>query len=206
MNKQLITTYFEEFKNWLNGGKLLIRNNDENIWINMTEVHWDMNHETVSIIINDEFSELRKALCDGKTVQAYYKFNDTWNDIIKPEFKDNVSNYRIKPEEQQFKVCDFVRHRHLKTCHIVTNINQGEFSDKISIRPSLSFDDDFSSEYTKWTPSPKELCYFTHDTNTKTSAILREFREISEDGFYVDCFGARFIYCEPFLNSKPSWF
>lgn len=206
MNKQLITTYFEEFKNWLNGGKLLIRNNDENIWINMTEVHWDMNHETVSIIINDEFSELRKALCDGKTVQAYYKFNDTWNDIIKPEFKDNVSNYRIKPEEQQFKVCDFVRHRHLKTCHIVTNINQGEFSDKNSIRPSLSFDDDFSSEYTKWTPSPKELCYFTHDTNTKTSAILREFREISEDGFYVDCFGARFIYCEPFLNSKPSWF
>lgn len=206
MNKQLITTYFEEFKHWLNGGKLLIRNNDENIWINMTEVHWDMNHETVSIIINDEFSELRKALCDGKTVQAYYKFNDTWNDIIKPEFKDNVSNYRIKPEEPQFKVCDFVRHRHLKTCHIVTNINQGEFSDKISIRPSLSFDDDFSSEYTKWTPSPKELCYFTHDTNTKTSAILREFREISEDGFYVDCFGARFIYCEPFLNSKPSWF
>ena len=25
MNKQLITTYFEEFKHWLNGGKLLAK-------------------------------------------------------------------------------------------------------------------------------------------------------------------------------------
>ena len=210
MNKELIKDNKEAFDYWLNGGELLIRNNDKDIWINMTEVNWDMNYKTVSIIINDEFSELRKALCDGKTVQAYYKFSDTWSDIIKPEFKDNVSNYRIKPEEPQFKVCDFVRHRHLKTCHVVTSINKGEFSNKISIRPSLSFDDDFSddfsSEYIKWTPYHKELCYFTHDTNTKTSAILREFREISEDGFYVDCFGARFIYAEPFLNSKPSWF
>ena len=71
MNKKLIKDNKEAFDYWLNGGKLLIRNNDENIWINMTEVHWDMNHETVSIIINDEFSELRKALCDGKTIDVY---------------------------------------------------------------------------------------------------------------------------------------
>ena len=201
MKKLLILKYKTEFDYWLNGGKLLTRTKSDFIWndeIN-ENLMWNFEIQDIDIIINDEFSELRKALCDGKTVQAYYKFSDTWSDIIKPEFKDNVSNYRIKPEEPQFKVCDFVRHRHLKTCHIVTNINQGEFSDKISIRPSLSFDDDFSddfsSEYIKWTPSHKELCYFSHDTNTKTSAILREFREISEDGFYVDCFGARFIYC-----------
>ena len=71
MNKELILKYKTEFDYWLNGGKLLIRDNDEDIWINMTEVHWDMNHETVSIIINDEFSELRKALCDGKTIDVY---------------------------------------------------------------------------------------------------------------------------------------
>ena len=71
MNKELIKKYKAEFDHWLNGGKLLIRNNDENIWINMTEAHWDMNHETVSIIINDEFSELRKALCDGETIDVY---------------------------------------------------------------------------------------------------------------------------------------
>ena len=208
MNIELIKKYKKEFDHFLNGGDLLTRTKSDFIWndeIN-ENLMWNFEIQDIDIIINDEFSELRKALCDGKTVQAYYKFNDTWNDIIKPKFKDNVSNYRIKPEEPKFKVCDFVRHRNLKTCHIVTNINQGEFSDKISTRPSLSFDDDFSSEYIKWKPSHKELCYFTHDTNTKTSATLREFREISEDGFYVDCFGTRYIYCEPFLNSKPSWF
>ena len=71
MNKELIKNNKEAFDHWLNGGKLLIRNNDENIWINMTEANWNMNCETVSIIINDEFSELRKALCDGKTIDVY---------------------------------------------------------------------------------------------------------------------------------------
>ena len=191
MNKELILKYKTEFDNWLNGGELLIRNNDEDIWINMTEVHWDMNCKTVSIIINDEFSELRKALCDGKTIQIYYEFNNTWNDIIKPEFKDNVSNYRIKPK---FKTGDFVK-TPTSIAIIIEHNGQLFASNNYELQ-----------DCTKWTPSHKELCYFTHDTHTKTSAILREFREISKDGFYVDCFGARFIYCEPFLNSKPTWF
>ena len=194
MNKELILKYKTEFDHFLNGGELLIRNNDEDIWINMTEVHWDMNHETVSIIINDEFSELRKALCDGKTIQIYYEFNNTWNDIIKPEFKDNLSNYRIKPEEPEFKTGDFVK---TPTSIAIIMEHNGQ------LFASNNYE---LQDCTKWTPSHKELCYFTHDTNTKTSAILREFREISKDGFYVDCFGARFIYCEPFLNSKPTWF
>lgn len=203
MSREVILKYLTEFNAWVKGQEVYVMfSNGGHRLVDSLE---DFNEDVKYIVLKDSYFFYRKALCDGKTVQAYYKFNDTWNDIIKPEFKDNVSNYRIKPESE-FKVCDFVRHRHLKTCHIVTNINQGEFSYKISTRPSLSFDDDFSSEYIKWKPSNKELCYFTHDTNTKTSATLREFREISEDGFYVDCFGTRYIYCEPFLNSKPSWF
>ena len=219
MNKELIKKYKKEFDHFLNGGELLTRTKSNFIWNdNINEdLMWNFEIQDIDIIINDEYVELRKALAEGKIIQCniiegqseqhWYAFKDKqWYDTT--EFKYSINKYRIKPEEpqSQFKVCDFVRHRHLKTCHIVTNINQGEFSDKISTRPSLSFDDDFSSEYIKWTPSHKELCYFTHDTNTKTSAILREFREISKDGFYVDCFGSRFIYCEPFLNSKPSWF
>lgn len=211
MNKELILKYKTEFDKWLNGGELLIRNNDEDIWINMTEVHWDMNYKTVSIIINDEFSELRKALCDGKTVQAYYKFNDTWNDIIKPKFKDNFLNYRIKPEEPKFKIGDFVR----QTKELGINVSRiyrikAHISDILYSVEKNIYDVNAinaKEEYFElWKPSHKELCYFTHDTNTKTSVTLREFREISKDGFYVDCFGARFIYCEPFLSSKPSWF
>ena len=222
MNIELIKKYKAEFDHFLNEGKLLTRTKSDFIWndeIN-ENLMWNFEIQDIDIIINDEFSELRKALYDGKIIQIWevikQHVSDSSKDIygwkdfksFKPNspFDGEIHNYRIKPEEQKFKAGDFIRHRHLKTCHIVTNINQGEFSDKISTRPSLSFDDDFSSEYIKWTPSHKELCYFTHDTNTKTSAILREFREISKDGFYVDCFGSRFIYCEPFLNSKPSWF
>ena len=199
MNKELILKYKTEFDHWLNGGELLIRNNDENIWINMTKVHWDMNYKTVSIIIKDEFSELRKALCDGKIVQEQDYYSKKWIDMKTDEFHGASDTqyegvYRIKPDESNFKVGDFVKTP--TSIAIVTEHNGKLFA-------SNNYD---LQDCTKWKPSHKELCYFTHDTNTKTSAILREFREISKDGFYVDCFGARFIYCEPFLNSKPTWF
>ena len=209
MNKKLIKDNKEAFDYWLNGGELLIRNNDENIWINMTEVHWNMNYKTVSIIINDEYSHLRKALCDGKIIQIWevieQHVSDSSKDIygwkdfksFKPNspFGGEIHNYRIKPKESEFKVGDFVRNESISL------VKQYSLSD-------LEYDKTATNinNWIKWKPSHKELCYFTHDTNTKTSAILREFREISKDGFYVDCFGTRFIYCEPFLNSKPSWF
>ena len=208
MNKELILKYKTEFDHWLNGGELLIRNNDENIWINMTKVHWDMNYKTVSIIIKDEFSELRKALCDGKIIQIWGVLEQHvseaskdiygWKDIKSfkhnSTFRGEIHDYRIKPEEPKFKAGDFVKTP--TSIAIVIEHNGKLFA-------SNNYD---LQDCTKWKPSHKELCYFTHDTNTKTSAILREFREISKDGFYVDCFGARFIYCEPFLNSKPTWF
>ena len=214
MNIELIKKYKAEFEHFLNEGKLLTRTKSDFIWndeIN-ENLMWNFEIQDIDIIINDEFSELRKALCDGKTVQAYYRFNDTWNDIIKPEFKDIVSNYRIKPEEPKFKVGDFIR----QTKELGINVSRiyrikAHISDILySVEKNIYDVDTINAKeeyFELWKPSHKELCYFTHDTNTKTSAILREFREISKDGFYVDdCFGARFIYCEPFLNSKPSWF
>ena len=213
MNIELIKKYKAEFEHFLNEGKLLTRTKSDFIWndeIN-ENLMWNFEIQDIDIIINDEFSELRKALCDGKTVQAYYRFNDTWNDIIKPEFKDIVSNYRIKPEEPKFKVGDFIR----QTKELGINVSRiyrikAHISDILySVEKNIYNVDTINAKeeyFELWKPSHKELCYFTHDTNTKTSAILREFREISKDGFYVDCFGARFIYCEPFINSKPTWF
>ncbi len=196
MNKELIKKYKTEFDHFLNGGNLLTRTKSNFIWNdNINEyLMWNFEIEDIDIIINDEFSELRKALCNGKTIQIYYEFNNTWNDIIKPEFKNNLSNYRIKPEEPEFKTGDFVK-TPTSIAIIIEHNGQLFASNNYELQ-----------DCTKWKPSNKELCYFTHDTNTKTSATLREFREISKDGFYVDCFGTRYIYCEPFLNSKPSWF
>jgi len=61
--------------------------------------------------INDEYAEFRKAIIDGKQVQfetcdgngPYWKTLD-----IKPNDKFMFDKYRIKPDEPQFKVGDWV--------------------------------------------------------------------------------------------------
>lgn len=199
MSREVILKYLTEFNAWVKGQEVYVMfSNGEHRLVDSLE---DFNEDVKYIVLKDSYFFYRKALCDGKTVQAYYKFNDTWNDIIKPEFKDNVSNYRIKPEEPKFKIGDFVKTP--TSIAIVMEHNGQLFAHNGQLFASNNYE---LQDCTKWKPSHKELCYFTNDTNTKTSATLREFREISKDGFYVDCFGSRFIYCEPFLNSKPSWF
>ena len=210
MNKELIKKYKKEFDHFINDGKLLCSLKDELKWINATEATWNFkDEENIVIIINDKYSHLRKALIEGKIIQIWEvtEQHDSdsskdiygWKDFksLKPHspFGGEIHNYRIKPKESEFKVGDFVRNESISL------VKQYSLSD-------LEYDKTATNinNWIKWKPSHKELCYFTHDTNTKTSATLREFREISKDGFYVDCFGTRFIYCEPFLNSKPSWF
>ena len=197
MNTELIKKYKAEFDHFLNGGELLIRYYDyeDREYKEWKEVDRNYNwndgslYKAPQFIINDEFSELRKALHDGKTVQAYYKFNDTWNDIIKPEFKDNVSNYRIKPEEPKFKIGDFVR-------------------DIISGKVSQVNNEDIAngkySQVTKWEPSPRELCWFWSG-NKLEEATLSKFHSYTKHGVFKTIYDS-FKYCEPFLNSTPSWF
>ncbi len=197
MNIELIKKYKAEFDHFLNGGELLIRYYDyeDREYKEWKEVdrnyNWDDGglHKAPQFIINDEYSIFAKALCDGKTVQAYYKFNDTWNDIIKPEFKDNVLNYRIKPEEPKFKIGDFVR-------------------DIISGKVSQVNNEDIAngkySQVTKWEPSPRELCWFWSG-NKLEEATLSKFHSYAKHGVFKTIYDS-FKYCEPFLNSKPSWF
>ena len=196
MNTELIKKYKAEFDHFLNGGELLIRYYDyeDREYKEWKEVDRNYNwndgslYKAPQFIINDNFSELRKALCDGKTVQAYYKFNDTWNYIIKPEFKDNVSNYRIKPESE-FKIGDFVR-------------------DIISGKVSQINNEDIAngkySQDTKWEPFTGELCWFWSG-NKLEEATLSKFHSYTKHGGFKTIYDS-FKYCEPFLNSKPSWF
>ena len=190
MNKELIKKYKKEFDHFLNGGDLLTRTKSNFIWNDKIneDLMWNFEIQDIDIIINDEFSELRKALCDGKTVQAYYKFNNTWNYIIKPEFKDNVSNYRIKPESE-FKIGDFVR-------------------DIISGKVSQINNEDIAngkySQDTKWEPFTGELCWFWSG-NKLEEATLSKFHSYTKHGGFKTIYDS-FKYCEPFLNSKPSWF
>lgn len=119
MNKELIKKYKPEFEHWLNGGKLLVRfatAKNPYKWYNIEEdfdaKSWN-GHYGAQYIIDDSYSDYRKALAEGKPVQVnvnYWAFPETdtknyqdlsidftnWN-------KYSVECYRIKPEEPKFK-------------------------------------------------------------------------------------------------------
>ena len=199
MNIELIKKYKAEFEHFLNEGKLLTRTKSDFIWndeIN-ENLMWNFEIQDIDIIINDEFSELRKALCDGKTVQAYYKFNDTWNDIIKPEFKNNVSNYRIKPEEPKFKIGDFVKFTDISNKHPQQII---KIEDEVAY---TEFNKCLLTQLILWTPVKNEWCWF-YDDKFKKSSHLAKFKQMSRQFFESEEIGI-YDYCEPFLNCFPSY-
>lgn len=135
MNKELIKTYFEEFKHWLDGGNVqtFYIKDDEPKWITDEECieyegHDNFSHimqnslepEDVLIIIDDEYIHLRSALAEGKTIQLdeAAKFSDPnrgWVDLSCKSFGSSthlfpVNYYRIKPKIHKFKVGDWVVH------------------------------------------------------------------------------------------------
>ena len=205
MNKELIKKYKTEFDHFLNGGNLLTRTKSDFIWndeIN-ENLMWNFEIQYIDIIIDDEFSELRKALCDGKTVQIWkvieQHVSDSSKDIygwkdfksFKPNspFNSEIHNYRIKPEELKLKVGDFAR-----------DIISGKVS-------QVNNEDIANSKYsqdTKWEPFTGELCWFWSG-NKLEEATLSKFHSYTKHGGFKTIYDS-FKYCEPFLNSKPSWF
>lgn len=222
MNIELIKKYKTEFDHWLNGGKVIkasfdYEDNKYSAWTQLDKEHqWnDDAFYKPQFIINDEFSELRKALCDGKTIQIWEVIKQSVSDCSKDiygwkdfklftpssQFSGPSHHYRIKPEEPQFKEGDFVRYINSNNNKAlkINNINCGFYY----------FDDTGMSlridEMIKWNPNHKELCWFTNDT-TELKAVLGQFDCMTHDNFYKATNGSSYSNCEPFLNSKPSWF
>ena len=109
MNKTLILQYKVEFDCWLNGGKLLYKNKDLDVWFGIGEAVWGLSTSDVrTIIINDEYVEFRKALAEVKTVEFKHpqvNFND-WEIVTSDHIFQSVipgREYRIRPLEK----CDY---------------------------------------------------------------------------------------------------
>ena len=114
MNKEVIKTYFKEFTHWLNGGELLqatyFGDKPVTLWITPDIIDWKLD---VKYIINDEYVEFRKALAEGKTVQCFRMMGGEWIDLgecndVHQNFEGLLKNYRIKPDEPEFKVGEYV--------------------------------------------------------------------------------------------------
>lgn len=118
MNKELIKKYKAEFDHFINDGKLLYRSDRTDFrWtpVEYGSLFAANCNDVIDIIINDEYSEFRKALAEGKIVQYNPKcsIHDRWDDIPKgnslsPTRAATLKNYRIKPDEPKFEVGDWI--------------------------------------------------------------------------------------------------
>lgn len=209
MNKQLINKYKPEFDHWLNGGSVLIKS--DLAWCPIaTEFTWSCNISVDALlVINDAYSEFRKALAEGKTIQLNEaeKFADSnrgWVDLSckslgKSTHLFPVNCYRIKPDEPKFKIGDFVRYIYANSTKAleINNINGNRYYFTNSEMACLEY------ELELWTPVKSEWCWFYDEASNKYSHLAR-FNEMWNNRFRSTT-DTPWQFCEPFLNSLPSY-
>ena len=209
MNKQLINKYKPEFDHWLNGGKVLYKLFNSGEWISLEP--WDYSTDYITtIIINDEFVEFRKALAEGKIIQIYdvieqhvsdqsldvYGWRDFKSFTASSPFSKIPDLYRIKPDEPKFKVGDFVTPLNREINYSIWQIDN-----ILSCNTLVSGNTMLDPRTVQlWMPVKGEWCWF-YDSKSSKSAALAKFNEMWKNKFR----SASWNFCEPFLNSIPSY-
>lgn len=198
MNKELINKYKPEFDHFLNEGKILYKHINSSAWRN--DEPWDYSPVYITaIIINDEYSEFRKALAEGKTIEYLGQSSNVWHEVQEPDFNLHPTCYRIKPDEPKFKVGDFVRYAYSTPARAleINNINGNRYYFTNSEMSCLEY------ELEPWTPVKGEWCWFT-DSKSSKYAIVSQFKE-TWNAEFISITDAYWKFCEPFLNSRPSY-
>ena len=164
-------------------------NNDK--WFLTMDPAWRLN---TLYIINDIYSEYRKAIAMGKQVQYYKQLTATWEDLetTNPNISFKEVGYRIKPEEPKFTIGNWV-----------VSILKDESKETWRIQTSSDIELINSSFYksTKlWMPNNKKYCWF-YDSPNKIPRLNQFESEV--DGWYFTTSGIRYQYCEPFTGKLP---
>ena len=217
MNKQLIITYFEEFKHWLNGGEVLFYtwkwyNSKDNPKVTFNH---SVPNDIKYYVINDEYVEFRKALAEGNPIQMYCKYDDVppfWDDmtevIRRIGFVDIKENYRIKPEEPKFKVGDWVVEIHSTTKAQVLELFGNQIRVKFCYPDAIITTD--SSDFIPWIPKKGDWCWFL---NKGRIPVISQFHSLEIEGNrkYSATFPntphpmiGYYDYCEPFIGNLPT--
>ena len=217
MNKQLIITYFEEFKHWLNGGEVLFYtwkwyNSKDNPKVTFNH---SVPNDIKYYVINDEYVEFRKALAEGKPIQMYCKYDDVppfWDDMTEVirsiGFVDIKENYRIKPEEPKFKVGDWVVEIHSTTKAQVLELFGNQIRVKFCYPDAIITTD--SSDFIPWIPKKGDWCWFL---NKGRIPVISQFHSLEIEGNrkYSATFPntphpmiGYYDYCEPFIGNLPT--
>ena len=215
MNLETLKKYWNELEHYKNGGSLLARiwitdDNDGDksytIWYKVGCECWDINkvynytldYHKVQIIINDEYSIYRKALAEGKAIEYLGQFSNVWHEVPEPDFNLHPTCYRIKPDEPKFKVGDFVKFTDISNKHPQQII---KIEDEVAY---TEFNKCLLTQLILWTPVKGEWCWF-YDSKFSKSTVISQFKEKCDDGFVTNT-DTTWNFCEPFLNSIPSYF
>lgn len=219
MNKELIKTYFEEFKHWLNGGNVQVyyKKDNEPKWLTDEECieyegHDNFSHimqnslepEDVLIAIDDSYSIYRKAMLEGKIVQKQDYFNKQWIDMKTHNFHGASDTqyqgvYRIKPERHKFKVGDWVIHN--GKYKRVTKAVDG-YIDSLDNEVAVIMKEE-SLEL--WEPEDEKYFWYKNDLVRfhKTQANLGLLLESARGCSYYPAEKNFEDYCEPFTGNLP---
>ena len=220
MNKELIKAYFEEFKHWLNGGNVQVyyKKDDEPKWLTDEECieyegHDNFNHimqnslepEDVLIIIDDSYSHYRKAMAEGKIVEAAIGYSTLdgyiWESIEDDKFHlYDTDELRIKPERHKFKKGDWVIHN--GKYKRVTKVVDG-YIDSLDNEVAVIMKEE-SLEL--WEPKEEEYFWYKNDLvkfdeiKTNCGTLLNSVRGCS----YYTAEANYKEYCEPFVGQLPT--
>lgn len=203
MNKELINKYKPEFEHWLNNGAVLMGkrdlfNNTIKWYPSITNPFIEIS-ESIIIIIKDEYFTYRKALAEGKTIEYLGQSSNLWQELKDTNFNLHQTCYRIQPDKPNFKVGDFVRYVHstLAKALEINNINGNRYYFTNSEMSCLEH------ELEPWTPVKNEWCWF-YDSKSSKYAIVSQFKE-TWNAEFISITDAYWKFCEPFLNSRPSY-
>ena len=199
MNLNLIRKYEKEFLHMLHGGKVLMGKKDPitntTKWYPSVLNPFVETSDTTVVVIDDQYVEFRKALADGKTIEErYYTPTDHWGKHLSG-FAISPKMLRIKPEEPEFKVGDW----------ITVNGPTGTFTECIS-----GIADDtytlsgtnicYKSQASKWEPKEDEVCIFWN--NASNTAVIAKLRYIVSTGTYRTEH-SYWDNCMPFTGALP---
>lgn len=198
MNKELINKYKPEFDHFLNEGKILYKHINSSAWRN--DEPWDYSPVYITaIIINDEYSEFRKALAEGKVIEYLGQSSNVWHEVPEPDFNLHPTCYRIKPDGPKFKVGDFVTPLNREI-----NCSVWQIDNILSCNTLVSGNTMLDPRTIKpWTPVKGEWCWF-YDNKFSKYAIVSQFKE-TWNAEFISITDAYWKFCEPFLNSRPSY-
>ena len=200
MNKELIKKYKAEFDHWLDGGKLLHKDEFGN-WENTRDI-WDLRTERIkAIVINDEYVEFRKAGAEGKQLQVSYNGGKTWFDKLYRKISwSKTQLVSIKPEEPKFKKGDWVIHngKYKRVTKVVDGLIDCLDNEVAVIMKEESLE--------LWEPKEEEYFWYKNDLvkfddiKANCGTLLNSVRGCS----YHTAEANYKEYCEPFIGQLPT--